>query len=429
MRRDRRSFLKRAGSGAAALSALPLVASRPAPSARAPWPPHSGLDEDDFWRQVRAQYPLTTERTYLNCGGLGPAPFPVLDVAHRTTLELQAISEHGHHLIDAAREPIATFFGVEASEIAFTRNATEANSTIASGLRVLEPGDEVIFESHAHPGGSLAWMNRQKVQGIKVKIFDPDPDSATGNLERIESLVTSRTRVIQISHLTAPTGILLPAKKIAELAHDRSIWFHVDGAQSAGMIPVDLREIGCDSYGTSGHKWMGAPHGTGVLYVRKDLQDQVIPTEVGSYSADSYHLPDRFSYTPSAQRYEPGTREAASIQGLVAAAQFMEEIGMERVRSYGQSLARYLQDRLREIDGVTVLTPSESDLSGSITTYKVDGVPYDKLFRFLLEEHHLRCRVVSERGLDALRVSTHIFNSREDCDRVVEGTIDAITKT
>lgn len=425
----RRDFLKQLSSGAAAAGVLPVLGTGGVPpaGARPPWPPNpDAADDEAFWRQVRAQYPLTEDRTYLNTGGLGPAPYPVLDTAHRITLELQAISEHGHHLIVEAREPVASFFGVKPSEIAFTRNATEANSTVASGLRDLRQGDEVIFESHAHPGGSIPWMNRQKAQGIRVKIFEPDPESAVGNLERIEALITPRTRVIQISHVTAPTGIHLPAKEIAELARSRGIWFHIDGAQSAGMFPVDLRDIGCDSYGTSGHKWMGAPHGTGVLYVREDRLDQVIPTEVGAYSDDGYELPDEFTYHPTAQRYEPGTRDAASVQGIAAAVHFLEEIGMPRIASYGQGLARYLQDGLRAIDGVTVLTPSDPDLSGSITTYKTARVPYDQLFQFLMEKHKLRCRVVSERGLDALRVSAHIFNTREDCDRVIEGTIDAI---
>lgn len=416
--------MKQMSGAGLGLSVIPAAAS----AARPPWPPTGDFDDETFWRQVRAQYPLTRDRIYLNTGGLGPAPYPVLDAAHRTTLELQAISEHGHHLIEEAREPVAAFFGIRPSEIAFTRNATEANSTVASGLRFLQARDEVIFESHAHPGGSLAWMNRQKTDGIQVKIFDPDPRSIEGNLDRIRDLITPRTRVIQVSHVTAPTGIRMPVKAIAQLARERDIWFHVDGAQSAGMFPIDLAEIGCDSYGTSGHKWMGAPHGTGVLFVREDRLDDVVPTEVGAYSDDGYELPDRFEYVPTARRYEPGTRDAARVQGLVAAVGFLEEINVARVAGYAQSLAGYLQDRLRDIDGVTVLTPADAALSGSITTYRVDRVPYDELFRHLLEVHGLRCRVVSERGLDALRVSTHIFNSREDCDRVIEGTIDAIEK-
>jgi selenocysteine lyase/cysteine desulfurase len=380
---------------------------------------------------VRAQYPLSYARTYLNTGGLGPASYPVLDVVQRTTMELQSMSETGHRKIEESRAPVAAFFGVAPVEVAFMRNATEGNATIASGLLTMQAGDEVIFESHAHPGGAIPWMNRQKQQGIKVKIFEPDPTSAEGNLQRIADLITPRTKVIQISHVTAPTGIRLPVKAIAELAHEHDCWFHIDGAQSAGMITFDVKDLDCDSYATSGHKWMGAPHGTGVLYIREDRLDEVAPTEVGAYSdagADGYDLPDVFEYNPTAQRYEPGTRDATKALGVAASVAFLEQIGMQRIADYGQGLARYLQGQLRQIDGVTVLTPEDPALSASITTFKTSTVPYDELYRFFAQEFQLRCRIVTERGLDALRVSTHIFNNKADCDRVVEAT-RAVLKT
>ena len=114
--------------------------------------------------------------------------------------------------------------------------------------------------------------------------MNPIPIALPANLARIEALITPRTRVIQVSHLTAPTGILMPVKEIAAMARARGIWFHIDGAQSAGAFPFDLHEIGCDSYGTSGHKWLGATHGTGFLYINKNRLDEVMPTEVGAYS-------------------------------------------------------------------------------------------------------------------------------------------------
>ena len=384
-------------------------------------------DEETYWRLVRAQYPLTKERTYLNTGGLGPAPYPVIDAMKRTIDDLQSLSETGHRYIEEAREPVAQFFGVKPAEICFTRNATEANAIVAGGLELI-PGDEVIFESHAHPGGSLPWLNRQKQDGIRVKVFEPDPVRATGNLERIESLITPRTRVIQVSHVTAPTGLRFPVENITRLAHDRGLWFHIDGAQSAGMFPINLSDIGCDSYGTSGHKWLGAPHGTGILFVREERLDEVRPVEVGAYSDAMYALPDVFEYHPTARRYEYGTRDAAKVVGIVAALHFLDQIGVDRVATYGHDLARYLQENLRQIEDVTVLTPSDPSLYGSMTTFKTNRVRYHDLYRFLYNEYQLRCRVVTEQGLDALRVSTHVFNSRTDCDRVVEATRAAIAK-
>ncbi|MDZ4700443.1 MAG: aminotransferase class V-fold PLP-dependent enzyme [Rhodothermales bacterium] len=405
----RREFLKRLGAASVA-AVLPAGAA---------WPPHPAAD--DYWELVRAQYPLTRDRVYFNTGGLGPAPYPVVDAVASLMMQLQRLSEHGHNRIVEARAPVARFFGVKPEEVAFMRNATEGNATIASGLTFLRPGDEVIFESHAHPGGAIPWMSRQKQQGIKVRIFEPDPTSAAGNLERIEALITPRTRVIQVSHTTAPTGIRMPVDAIAALVRDRGIWFHIDGAQSAGAYPFDLGKIGCDSYATSGHKWLGATHGTGVLYVREDRLDDVAPTEAGAYSDDgAYALPDTFDYNKTAQRYEPGTRDATSVAGLVAAVQFMETIGMDRVAAYSQGLALRLQGQLRAMAGITVLTPEDPSLSAGITTFKLEKMPYDELFRVLLSEHKMRCRVVTEQGLDALRVSTHVFNSEEEVDRLAE---------
>lgn len=392
-----------------------------APGAVASIPKTWPADDDDFWDLVRRQYPLTRERTYLNTGGLGPATYVALDAMHKTQMDLQRVSETGHGRLEQVRETAAAFLGAKTSEIAFLRNATEGNATIASGLR-LAAGDEVIFESHAHPGGAIPWMTRQKEAGIRVRMFEPDRTTAAGNLERIEALITSRTRVVQVSHITAPTGIIMPVDEIARLCRDRGIWFHIDGAQSAGAIPFDLAAIGCDSYATSGHKWLCAPHGTGILHVREDRLSDVIPTEVGAYSNSDYELPDVFDYTPTAQRYEPGTRDIASVVGMQAAIEFMQSITMERVTSYIRDLGVYLHQGLLTLDGVEVLTPDDPAMRAGMTTYKVAGVRYDELYRRLLQDHKLRCRIVTERGLDALRVSTHVFNSRADCDRVIEGT-------
>ncbi len=410
MKQSRRHFVRglgRAALGVGLAGSIRRVTTLPGPEA------------PDYWRVVRLQYPLTFERVYLNTGGLGPAPYPVLDAVEGTTRALQERAETGHHLIEETRPAVAAFFGADPDEIAFTRNATEGNATVAAGL-ALRPGDEVIFESHAHPGGSFPWMARQKEDGIRVRLFEPDPDRAAGNLERIADLITDRTRVLQVSHVTAPTGIRFPVEDLARLARERGLWFHIDGAQSAGMVPVDLHAIGCDSYATSGHKWMGGPHGTGVLYVRRDRLDAVRPTETGAYGDDGdVHLPDRFGYSPSARRYEVGTRNAALVVGLGAAVRFLNTIGMDRVAGRSRALTRYLQERLRAVPGVAVLTPADEALAGAITTIRLDGVPYDRLYAYLLREHRLRCRVVSERGLDALRISTHIFNQEEECDRVV----------
>jgi selenocysteine lyase/cysteine desulfurase len=284
---NRKQFISTLGVGAAGLMTFGCKNGVAAPNAL---PVFSMENPDPFWAAVRNEFPLTRERTYMNNGGMGPASSRVLRAVQAKSDELQAISETGHEIMDEVREVAADFFGADFDEICFTRSATEGNSIVAAGLKLKE-GDEVIFESHAHPGGGMAWMNRQKRHGVKVKIFDPDPDSIGGNINRIEALITPKTRVIQLSHVTAPTGILFDVKAVAKLARERGIWFHIDGAQSAGMFPFNLHEIGCHSYATSGHKWMGGPRGTGVLFIAKDHMDEVECSYAGSYSGP-YEFPD-----------------------------------------------------------------------------------------------------------------------------------------
>ncbi len=216
--------------------------------------------------------------------------------------------------------------------------------------------------------------------------------------------------------------MVLPVKAIADLAHSKGIWFHVDGAQSAGAIPIDLPEIDCDSFAACAHKWMGAPHGTGFLFVKHARLGDIVPTEVGSYSNSDYELPSVFDYADSAVRYEPGTRDASSIIGIGASVDFLESIGIDRVRDRGRELASYLQMGLKEIDGVTVLSPESDALGAAITTIKVASLRYDKLYSLLASpDYRLRCRIVTEQDLDGLRISTHIFNSKDECDRVIAG--------
>ena len=375
---------------------------------------------DDDWEAVREQYDLWEARSYLNTGGLGPSPRPVLDRFREVTNDLQHRSETGHNLIEEAREPVARFLGADAEEVAFTRNATEGNAIVASGL-ALESGDEIIIDSHAHPGGAIPWLNRWKLDGVVVKTFDPSGTDAAGMVARIASLMTPKTRAIQVSHVTAPTGILLPVADIAALASSKGCWFHIDGAQSAGMLPVDLHGIGCDSWATSGHKWLGAPHGTGILYIRKDKLDAIRPTEIGAYSDAGYALPGQLDFIASARRHESGTRNAPLVEGVRMACAFMEGIGMDRVRQRGLELTRRLESGLATIDGIEILTPEDADLRGSILTFRTDRMPFQDLYQRLSREHQLRIRIVTEVDLNAIRISMHVFNNEDEVERVIEG--------
>jgi selenocysteine lyase/cysteine desulfurase len=424
---DRKNFLRTAAGATAGMlagraGAAPIAGRRPDPlpafDARAP---------ENFWRSVRAQFLFEPGYTYFNTGGLGPVPEPVLTAVEATTRRLQERAETGYSLFAEARAPVARFLGAEPAEIAFVRNATEGNSIIAAGL-ALRAGDEVIFESHAHPGGSYPWLHQRTLRGIVVKLFEPDPTSAAGNLERIAALLTPRTRVVQVSHVTAPTGIVLPVAELARLCRERGIWFHVDGAQSAGMFPFALRALGCDSYATSGHKWLCGPHESGVLFVRRERLGEVAPVLLGAHAAELERLPGDPQIAATALRFEYGTRNAATAAGLAAAVAWHEEIGPERIAARGRALVAQVRAGLAALPEVEILTPAAPDLAASIVTFRSRRLAHGPLCDRVLKEHRMRCRPVSEQGLDGVRVSTHFFNSPAECTALV-AAIGAVLKT
>lgn len=411
---NRKTFIRSMAGGVAAIGLGPLAGCAREDSAKMAARPLAFSGE---WSGIRDLFPLSRERVYFNTGGLGPPSTPVLEAMREQALLQAESGETYHDLFDRVRERTAGFFGAAPGEIGFTRNASESNSLLAAGLD-LKPGDEVIFESHAHPGGSFPWLVQQKEKGIRVRIFEPDSEKPEHNLDRIFNLVNARTRVIQVSHITAPTGILFDVEAIAREARARGIWFHIDGAQSAGMIPVDLRGIACDSYAASGHKWLNGPQESGFLYIARERIDEVACSHAGAYSDSGYELPDQFSYNPAVQRHEYGTRDAASIVGLETAILLQENIGRERIAEHGKKLAGLARTALEGIKGLEILTPRHPKMHNSILTFRLAGHDFKQLANVLTSEYNLRVRNVSERGLNAIRISWHLYNSEADLDEL-----------
>jgi selenocysteine lyase/cysteine desulfurase len=227
--------------------------------------------------------------------------------------------------------------------------------------------------------------------------------------------------VIQVSHITCTTGLVFPVHAIAELARAHDIWFHIDGAQSVGMIPVNLDAIGCDSYAFSGHKWLGGPHESGVFYIRHARLEAVAATGIGAHSGSLPHLPGELILDPTASRHEYGTRNAGLISGLAEAVRLQETIGRDRIAAHGKELATRLLHELAKIPDIEVLTPRHDELRASMTTIRHARATASGLFNFLKEDRGLRCRPVTEQGLQAVRISTHVFNSHAECERVIAG--------
>ena len=392
---------------------------------RPEWP-GTGPDDEQFWKILRAQFPLTDERAYLNTGGLGASPYAVIDAVKSKMDELEKICETGHseELWKDVKSSAAALLGCDPGEVAFTRNATEGINIVCNGLP-LKRGDEMITTTHEHVGNSVPWLALLQREGIVIKLFEPSVESAQENIDRIAKLVTKRTRLISVPHATTTVGLVLPIKALSEFARSKNIWLFVDGAQTAGMFPFNLHELGCDAYATSGHKWILGPKETGLLYVRKDMLDVIQPKFTGAYSADDFSLAkNAMKFHPSAQRYEFGTVSIPLRFGLGAAIKFMQRIGMENVWKRDQALSARLFKGLREIPYVKVLSPTDDTTRSALITIQHEKMTYLEL-QGHLDKFKLRTRGVGEGGVNGLRISTHIYNSVEEVDRVLEATRSA----
>jgi selenocysteine lyase/cysteine desulfurase len=421
----RRSFLATSAHAWAALTGLSSFLRGESASARPLLRAPGAVDprDENFWSLVRDHFPLTRERAYLNTGGLGASPHGVIHALKRQIDELEYICETGHseELWHSVKEKAALVLGCDPGEIAYTRNTTEGVSIVCNGLP-FKSGDEIITTTHEHVGNTLAWLARQQRDGLVIKAFEPDLQSASETLDRLERLITPRTRCLSLSHVTCSAGQIMPVDQIGELAARHGLWYFVDGAQAPGMLPVDVRAMGCHAYATSGHKWLLGPKGTGLLYVRRDALDLIQARFVGGYSNQGpFDLrTGQFSFHSTARRYEYGTVSAPLFAGLGAALQFLLDVGIDNIWRRDHALAAALKGGLNEL-GAEVLSPQDPSGHSAMITFKVKGIDYPRLQSFLAQNFQLRTRGVYEGELNALRVSLHLYNSFAEVERVLEG--------
>jgi cysteine desulfurase/selenocysteine lyase len=377
-------------------------------------------DDESFWRLVRTQFPLTHDRIYLNNGTMGPSPYPVLDSVKHALTEIDVSGEYGGW--ETARPRLAKFVNVEETEISLTHNVTEGINVVAQGLP-LKRGDEVIMTTHEHAGNALPWLNRARRDGILIKTVKPAM-TADENLNRVNDLITSKTRAIAMPHITCTIGQVFPGKEISKLGHDKGLWVFLDGAHGPGMLPLDLKDIGCDFYATCCHKWMCGPKGTGFLYVQKDMLDVCDITWTGGEADTGWDMttdpPKLVGFQPNAHRYDFATQNAAIYIGLSAATDFLYHIGMENIHRRGKALSGYLQQELLKLgDKVEMLTPTEDRSRGFVVGFRLKNMPYEKFGEYAAQKH-FRIRLVGESHLNSIRISTHIYNNYDEVNKFLE---------
>jgi selenocysteine lyase/cysteine desulfurase len=378
-------------------------------------------DDEAYWKNVRQLFPLTKDWVYLNNGTFGPSPYPVIEAMRTSQMDADQMGNYGAY--DATPPKIAKFVGADHDEIALTHNVTDGINLACWGVP-LKRGDEVIITNHEHVGNAMPWMNREKLHGIVIKKYTPG-HTADETLNNISALINKNTRVIATPHIPCTQGQVFPIKEICRLAKDKGLFALIDGAHGPGMIPLDLHDMGCDTYASCSHKWMLGPKGTGFLYVRKDFQDTLQAYYMGGGTDDGkWDLmtnPVTMSgYAPSAHRYFGGTQANGLYAGANASIDFIETIGMANIHNRLKYLGKYTQDRLLEFDGkVELITPTEERSRCAVHGFRIKNVDYHKFYD-TCADNKIRIRSVAECNLNSLRVSTHIYNSKSDVDQLMD---------
>lgn len=417
MSTNRRDFIKHAAVGMIAgksiTSDISQVKSLPKLQ--------DAMDETAYWKLVRKQFPLTYSKAYLNNGTMGPSPYPVIDAVHKYMSDADVMAHYGGW--EQTTKKLADFVGADEKEIALTTNVTQGINIVCWGLK-LKKGDEVIITNHEHAGNALPWLNRMRLDGIVIKILTP-ASTAAETFDRIVKLYTSKTKVIAVPHVLCTQGQILPVKQICEWGKSKGLFVFIDGAHGPGMMQLNLKEMGCDAYATCCHKWMLGPKGTGFLYVRKDMQEQVIPYYLlaggdnGSWDLTT-PTPILTGYADSAHRYYGGTLSNALYKGVDAAIDFIHSIGQPVIEKRIHELATYVQQQLLNLPAkVEMLTPTEASSRGAVIAFKLKNMDFQEFYKKAAAENII-VRAVPENKVNCIRVSTHIYNNIEEIDRLID---------
>lgn len=370
------------------------------------------------WRRVRQEFQLNPGLVHFNTGSVGAAPRVVTDAVGRYLAQLEGnpnVNTWGPlgSRMEVVRTAAAEFLGADLAEVAVTRNTTEGMNAVATGLD-LEPGDEVLTTNQEHGGGMVCWQWLRRHRGIKVNYLEmPNPVTSKAQLLRlVEQHLTARTRVCSLMHIDTITGLQYPLAEIAAITRPKDILLVCDGAHAPGMLRVDVKALGVDTFASSSHKWLLAPKGSGLLYVRKGVQDRVHPVLLhdgyGVYSASS------------------GTRDVPHILGHGVAIDFHNTLGRERIEARVRQLGARLRGHLEQIPRLRVLTPSAPELCGGIVTVAIDGLAAAVVHDRLYDEHDILVKVAQGtyayvegrkgESYNALRISTHIYNDEAEVD-------------
>ena len=380
--------------------------------------PPQNLDEAYWWR-IRSQFNIQDGLTFMNNGTFGPPPRVVLDEHLKIQREL-AENPRDNYRSDQLHDNktvLGEFFGAKPEELAYMRSTTEGMNNFANGIDFRE-GDEVLMNSHEHPGGYGAYRSIEHHLGIKINEIDLPvvPESIDQVVDLYENAITPRTRVIVVSHITYITGLVTPVKELSEMAHRHGLLVSVDGAHPPGMMDLDFQDMGCDHYAAAGQKWLLAGTGTGLGYFKEDTQDQIHPL----MGADGHEEDGVWVMHEDAGRYEHcGQRHISSALGMTTAVEFQNSIGKANIEARVRQLSTRLKQGLLEIPGVRLQTPMDPKMSAGLTHFSVADVPMENVRDGIMGLGRVHIRTSSRGDVAGCRASTHLYNMPEEVDELL----------
>lgn len=421
MSSSRRNFLRNLTATTGAFTFLPLTNSLFAKEAEKKYQqfqslhPDEALTDEDFWGWVKEQYTVSPNLLNLNNGGVSPQPKVVQD-AHIRFYQFsnEAPSYYMWRTLDEGREALrgklAELAGCDAEELAINRNATEGLNTVIFGLN-LKAGDEVVLTKQDYPNMINAWKQREKRDGIKLVWLNLNlpEENDDAIVQQYVKAFTSRTKIVHVTHLINWTGQFLPIKKIADEAHKRGIEVIGDGAHSFAHTDFKIPDLGCDYFATSLHKWLCAPFGSGLLWIKKEKIKNI-------WALLSNNEPDGTDI----RKFESlGTRSFASEMAIGNAVDFQNVIGSKRKEDRLRYLTDYWNSRVSDLKRVSFLQPKNKQFYCAISNIAIEGMKPADVAGTLHTKHKIHTVAIDWENIHGVRVTPHVYTSTKDLDRLV----------
>jgi selenocysteine lyase/cysteine desulfurase len=427
---QRRAFLQKMGALAGAFSANSLFNQLHAAnfeSAQAAVQ-HLSADaiaaDEDYWSVIQQAYTVNANFVNLNNGGVSPSPRVVQEAVERyNQLTNQGPSYYMWRILDQGREPLryklAEMAGCNIEEIAINRNATEALNTVIFGLD-LKAGDEVIGTKQDYPNMIQAWKQREMREGIVYKQlnFQFPIENDTEIVKAFENAITPKTKIIHITHIINWIGQILPARKIADMAKSHGIEVIVDGAHSFGLLDYQIPDLNCDYFGTSLHKFLSAPIGSGMLWIRKEKIGKIWPLLCNGDPKGT-----------DIRKFETlGTRSFPIEQGIGEAVNFQMAIGGKRKEDRIRYLKNYWAKKVAEVPKVKIHTSFKPEYACAICGVSIDGMTPGELDSALFNTYKIHTVGIVWENISCVRITPHVYTRIQDLDKLVKAITELATK-